>query len=147
HPQVDNWQNFQVLQWRQAFAITPPGGKSIPCAATFQGNTAADINEHTVVVTNIKVTNTYFPGVDPDTAAKLKPLLLGLIPPSVTVSLDLIVASTPKPTTAPGVQLNNTPPVIFVSSSPAILLGVEGQPVFAAVHDTKLEYLVNSSWH
>ena len=147
HPQVDNWQNFQVLQWRQAFAITPPGGKAIPCAATFQGNTAADINNHTVVITDIRATNTYFPDIDPDTAAKLKPLLLSFVPPSVTVPLDLIVASTPKPASTQGAQLNNNPPVIFVSNSPAILLGVEGQPVFAAVHDTKLEYLVNSSWH
>ena len=147
HPQVDNWQNFQVLQWRQAFMITPAGGKSVPCAATFQGDTASDITNHTVAISNIRIVNSYFPDADPDTAAALKPLLLAFIPSSITVPLDLIVASTPKPTTTPGAQLNNTPPVIFVSNSPAILLGVEGQPVFAKVHDTKLEYLVNSSWH
>jgi hypothetical protein len=57
------------------------------------------------------------------------------------------VSSTPKAANPQGAQLNNSPPVIFVSNSPAVLLGVEGQPVFQPVHDTKLEYLVNSSWH
>ena len=67
-PQVDNWQDFQTLQWRMAFTLTPSGGKAVVGAATLQGNTASDISDHTVAITNIKITNTYFPSSDPGTA-------------------------------------------------------------------------------
>jgi hypothetical protein len=146
-PQVDNWQDFQVLQWRHAFTITPTGGKAIPGAASLQGNTAIDTSSQMVVITNITVTNTYFPSTDPDTAAKLSQLVKTFVPQTNTVSLARIVASTPKSTAPQGVPLNSTPPTIFVSYSPAILLGIEGPPVFEPVHDTKLEYVVNTSWH
>jgi hypothetical protein len=146
-PQVDNWQNFQILQWRMAFTITPAGGKGVVGAATMQGTTTANTSDQMVVITNIKVTNSYFPSSDPATAATLGQLLQTFAPQSTTVSLARIVASTPKTANTQGVQLNNAPPTIFVSHSPAILLGVEGQPVFEPVHETKLEYVVNTSWH
>ena len=147
HPQVDNWQNFQVLQWRHAFLLTPPGGKAVPGAVTLTGNTVADTASHTVVISNIKITNAYFPDTDPGTSAKLSQLLATFVPASTTVSLDLVVSSSPKPTDVQGAQLNNTPPAIFVSNSPAILLSIEGPPRFEPVHDTHLEFVVNTSWH
>jgi hypothetical protein len=146
-PQVDNWQNFQILQWRMAFTLTPSGGKEAVGAATMQGNTASDASDQMVVITNIKITNTYFPSLDPANAATLGQMLQAFVPQSTMVSLDRIVASTPKTAAPQGVQLNNSPPTIFVNYSPAILLGVEGPPVFEPIHDTKLEYVVNTSWH
>jgi len=146
-PQVDDWHDFQVLSWRHAFTITPTGGKTVPGAATLEGNTTSNITDHTVVISNIKVTNTYFPGTDPATAAKLAQLLVLFVPQTTTVSVDRIVASTPKASVPRGAQLNNTPPVIFVSNSPAILLRIDGPPRFEPVHDTHLEYAVNTSWH
>jgi len=146
-PQVDNWQNFQTLDWRMAFSLSPAGGKAVVGAATFEGSTASDTANHTVVISNIRVTNTYFPSLDPSTAAVMAQLLGAFIPASTPVSLDRIIASVQKPSTAPTAQLNNTPPGIFVSYAPAILLGIEGQPIFAPIHDTKMEYVVNTSWH
>lgn len=119
----------------------------MPGAATLTGTTVADTASHTVVISNIKITNTYFPSTDPDTAAKLSQLLATFVPSSDTVSLELIVSSSPKPANVQGARLNNSPPVIFVSNSPAILLSIEGPPRLEAVHDTHLEYVVNTSWH
>ena len=147
HPQVDDWHDFQTLKWRHAFTITPAGGKEVPGAATLEGTTTADISSHTVVITNIQITNTYFPSQDPATANKLSQLLKSFVPATTTVSLDLIVASTPKPSAPQGAQLNNSPPVIFVSNTPAILLRIDGPPRFEPVHDTHLEYAVNTTWH
>jgi len=147
HPQVDDWQNFQTLKWRHAFVLTPAGGKDVPGAATLEGSTTADLSNHTVVITNIHVTNIYFPSQDPASADRLAELVKSFVPSSNTVSLDLIVSSTPKQAAPQGVQLNNTPPIIFTSNRPAILLGIEGPPTYAPIHDTHLEYVVNTSWH
>jgi len=145
-PQVDTWQDFKTLQWRMAFTITPTGGKEIVGAATLEGDTASDVSNHMVVISNIHITNTYFPSSDPAATATMDQLLRQFVPSNTTVSLDRIVASTPKPSAPRGVPLNNSPPMIFISYKPAILLAVQGQPVFEPIHDTKLEYVVNTDW-
>lgn len=33
-PQVDDWKDFRTLTWRQAFQLTPVGGKQVVGAAT-----------------------------------------------------------------------------------------------------------------
>jgi hypothetical protein len=39
-PQVDDWQNFTDTKWRQAFQLTPAGGKAAGTSSAY-GNTAA----------------------------------------------------------------------------------------------------------
>jgi len=41
-PQVDNWNNFQELDWREAITITPAGGKEIVGAVTVHGLTSVN---------------------------------------------------------------------------------------------------------
>ena len=66
-PQVDDWQNFTDIKWRAAFQLTPNGGKQIVGAASFEATTEVNTDNHTVLLFNINVTNTYFPGQDPAT--------------------------------------------------------------------------------
>ena len=61
-PQVDDWQNFTDIKWRAAFQLTPNGGKQIVGAASFEATTEVNTDNHTVLLFNINVTNTYFPG-------------------------------------------------------------------------------------
>jgi hypothetical protein len=57
-----------------------------------------------------------------------------------------LVAVANKSESAPVVPVNNDPPAIVVSYSPAILLGVDGEPVLAEIPKTKLQFVVNTSW-
>jgi hypothetical protein len=38
-PQVDDWQDFTDIKWRQVFQLTPAGGKEVVGAASFEGTT------------------------------------------------------------------------------------------------------------
>jgi len=146
-PQIDDWKGFAHATWRQAFQLTPTGGKQVVGAATMTGNTSVDNDQHMVTIYGIQIINTYFPDLDPATSAKMDQLLRTFIPPVVNISLERVVAYVPKPQTATNtVQLNNNPPFIFVSYSPAILLSVDGEPVLAAIPNTKLKYVVNTQW-
>ncbi len=145
-PQIDQWQDYKVVTWRQAFQLTPAGGEEVVGAATLTGNTLVDNDQHIVLIGGIKVTNTYFPGLDPTTASTMDQLLRSMVPDVVNVSLERVVACMPKPQSVNTVALNNTPPFIFVSYSPAILLGVDGEPVLAQIPDTKLKFVVNTHW-
>jgi hypothetical protein len=52
----------------------------------------------------------------------------------------------PKAQSVQTVNLKNDPPFIFVSYTPAILLGVDGEPVLAEIPKTDLKFVVNTMW-
>lgn len=146
-PQVDNWSNFQHLDWRMAISITPTGGKNVVGAVSMSGWTSVNAESQMVLISNLQVRNTYFPSLSRADAATMDQLVRTFVPPTVWISMQRLVACVPKPSAPPqGVQLNNAPPQIFVTYQPAILLGIEGQPVLADIPDTKLQYVVNTEW-
>jgi len=145
-PQVDNWNNFHDITWRQAFQLTPTGGKQVLCAATFEGTTSVNNDTHMVTIYGIQVLNTYFPDLDPAISATMDKLLRTFMPPVITIALERVVSYLPKPHDVQTVNLNNTPPLIFVNYSPAILLDIDGQAVFSDVQGADLRYVVNTSW-
>jgi hypothetical protein len=145
-PQVDDWKDFKEIAWRQAFQLTPTGGKQVIGAVTLTGATSVDNDKHMVAIYGIQVTNTYFPSLDPATTERMDKLLRSFVPPTVSISLERVVAYVPKPQSTNTVTLKNDPPYIFVSYSPAILLAVDGEPVLGAVPNTKLKFVVNTQW-
>jgi hypothetical protein len=111
---------------------------------TLHAQTDINTDEGTVLLSNLQVTNTNFSSLDPENAKKTDELVKTFVPPSVTIALHRLVACVEKQEAAPAVQVKNDPPKIFVSDKPAMLLGVEGEPVRSAVPKTKLEYVVNT---
>ena len=145
-PQVDDWKNFQELDWRMAFSLTPAGGQEVVGVAALHSNTDIDNDNKLVSLTNLKVVDTRFPALDAKNAAKMSQLVQTFLPPSVTISMYRLIASVPGNTLPSEVQLKNDPPHIFISYRPAILLEVDGQPIRAPIENTSLEYVVNTHW-
>ncbi|HTP36564.1 MAG TPA: hypothetical protein VMJ75_30520 [Candidatus Acidoferrales bacterium] len=143
-PQVDDWKEFQTLDWRMAFSLTPKGGKAVIGAASMEAQTNVDSDTHTVLIHDIKLRHTDFPSLDAGTAARMEQSLRTFLPPTVTISLERIIACTPKKDSAPTVQLKNDPPVIFVSYKPAVLLDIDGDPVSVPIQNTNLEFVLNT---
>jgi len=145
-PQVDDWKEFTDLTWRMAFSLTPAGGKQVIGVAEMQGHTDVDNDNKVVLISNMKLTGTHFPSLEPATAAQMEQLVTAFLPPTVTISLHRLVAVVKKPDSVPGVPVKNDPPVIVVSYSPAILLAVDGETSLAQVPKANLEFVVNTSW-
>jgi hypothetical protein len=145
-PQVDDWKNFQELTWRMAVSLTPKSGKEAVGVVEMKGNTDIDNVAKVVVITNPEVTGAYFPSLDQATKEKMEQLFKTLVPPTVSISLHLLIASTPKKETPAGVQLSNDPPKIFVGYRPSILLSVDGEPVLSEVPNTSLKFVANTHW-
>jgi hypothetical protein len=145
-PQVDDWKDFRELSWRMAVSITPKGGKEVLGVIEMKGNTEVDNLDKMVAITNLEVTKTYFPSLDPATAEKMEQRFKAFVPPSVSISLHRLIASVPMQQAPTGVQLNNEPPKIFVAYRPSILLNVDGEPVRSDVAGTNLKFVVNTQW-
>ena len=148
-PQVDSWTNYQQVNARMAFTLTPTGGKSHVGVVAVSLKSAINMDAHTVFLSDPQVSSVAFPGLDPTTTAQMNQLMQTFLNPaaSMTISLDRLVASVKKDKIPPAAtSLNNDPPTIFISFKPAILLLVNGTPSMAPIANSKLQFVVNANW-
>ena len=148
-PQVDAWQNYQMVDLRMAFTLTPTGGKQQVGVITATMQSAVNFDTHTVLLSNPQITSVAFPSLSPTQAAPLESAVRSFLNPSATttISLERLAASVKKPATPPATaELNNTPPEIFVSIKPAILLLINGTPAMGNIANSNLQFVVNANW-
>jgi len=147
-PQVDHWSNYKDLGFRMAFSLTPTGGKQVVGVVNVNAHTDVSVDNRTVELTNLTITDTHFPSLDAGTAAQMDQLVRTFLPPgnSVSISLDQLVACVDKSKEVASVPVRNDPPQIFVSNRPALLVQVDGQPVLGQIQNTTLQFVVNTNW-
>jgi hypothetical protein len=149
-PQIDDWKDQKELDARSAVSLTPAAGKQVIGVVSIAANTEVNAENHTVLLSDVRVTKTYFPELDPARAQQMDQLVRSFPKPGATmvISLDRLVAAVDKSKLPPpkAVAVKNDPPPIFVSDSPAVLLLVEGDPVKAKVKGTNIEAIANANW-
>ncbi len=74
-PQVDDWNNFKQVDARMAFTITPTGGKSHVGVVTVRMQSAVNMDDHTVFLSDPQITSISFPSLDPATTAQMDQLM------------------------------------------------------------------------
>jgi hypothetical protein len=148
-PQVDDWKEFKELSFRMAFTLTPKGQKEIVGIMVLQAETDVSVDDRNVLLHNFKMTEVTLPSVAAEKKPEVDQLVRSFLPPDhkVVMSLDRLVATVEKSQAAPpSVTVQNDPPIVFVSKTPAILLHVDGGPVRADIAETKLGFVVNSNF-
>jgi hypothetical protein len=147
-PQVDAWTNFKQLDFRMAFSLTPKGGKEMVGILELQAQTDVNVDDRSVVISNFKIKEVKLPGLDPAKTSAVDEMVRSFLPPDHTVvmALDRLVASVEKTQAPAAVPVQNDPPTIFVSNTPAILLDVDGEAVRADIAGTNLGFVVNSNF-
>jgi len=146
-PQVDDWKNYSVVDARSAFSLTPAGGKEAVGVVTFTLQTVVDMDKHTVFLYSPTITSVYFPAPNTN-SAQLEGLVRTFLNPSasMTISIERLTATLKKKTAPAHVaEVNNTPPTIYISFKPAIILLVNGKPVEAPVGGN-VKAIVNANW-
>jgi hypothetical protein len=147
-PQVDAWTNFKQLDFRMAFSLTPKGGKEMVGILELQAQTDVNVDDRSVVISNFKIKEVKLPGLDPAKTSAVDEMVRSFLPPDHTVvmALDRLVASVEKTQAPAAVPVQNDPPTIFVSNTPAILLNIDGEPTRAEIAGTNLGFVVNSNF-
>jgi hypothetical protein len=144
-PQINSWTDNQ-LDFRAALAIKSSGAKADSFGVIFAtARTQVDKVLRTVTFENLTISKIDFPTL-PDRGAAYAAELQTQFAASIrTMSLDRLESSLAlagiKP---PTVAVENNPPWVIVSYSPAILVPIDGAPVLKAVPNSQFQRVINT---
>lgn len=145
-PQLDSWDGY-TLQARAAVAATDKSGKSTYGIVYFSAHTLVDKATRWVVLDQYQITKTDFPDTEKQADTWVATLQKDAANRKKTISLDQleaamgVMAAEKKADSQP---IENTPPTIITSESPALLVYVDGDPAYRAVPDSALQRVINT---
>jgi uncharacterized membrane protein YgcG len=148
-PQVEDWPNYTTLNFRMAFSLTPYQQKEEVGVIYMTSTTNVDTYTRMVTISNLSVNDIHFPSLVPAAAATMGQEVKDILDltKTVTVSMDRIVAATPKKETPTGASnLKNDPPTIYISNNPAILLQLQGAEAVTDAGKGGMKYIFNANW-
>ena len=147
-PQLKSWEKYRNLTADTAVAITPKDGKQFLGVISWSAETQADVATRSVYVSDIHVISSRFPSLEPAQQAAVQEKISHVYPTiTFNTSLNHMIASLEKVNSpAPSAALSTQVPSIFASTSPAIVLMVDGKPILAPIQGLKLQYVVNTNW-
>jgi hypothetical protein len=148
-PQVEDWPNYTTLNFRMAFSLTPYQQKEVVGVVYVTSTTAVDTYTRMVTISGMSVSDVHFPLLDDTTAATMGQRVRDILDltKTVTVSMDRIVAATPKKQAPAGASnLKNDPPTIYVSNLPAVLLQLQGEAAVTDASKGGMKYVFNANW-
>ncbi len=147
-PQVDSWDG-QHLFGRCAVAVQQAGQpRPTYGVVNIQGMTLVDKTARTVAVEDLRVTGGSFPSALRHSAEYVSGLRQSF--PKSFSGLPLNQAEAgysvpPQKLKGSTQALNNQPPQIIFSTKPAMLISVDGAPVYRLVPGTDLQRVINTS--
>ena len=135
-PQMEEWVGNHWLA-RAAFSVANgPSGQPNYGVLWFEARTEIDKAKRLVTFTEIKITKLSFPSA-PDTISFYQSALQSQVAQKgEVIALDRVLtdmAANHAPSTASGYAVKNDPPKIFFSTSPALLVLIDGAPVLRSV--------------
>ena len=126
-------------------------GAAKPALGTIklEADTSVALDERLVNFSHLKLTETHFPDLPNDQLREvIATLTEDVRPGAMMIALDRVLARLDKsqiiPKNVDGVKAD--PPVIFYSTSPAILVNLDGDPIWSPIKDNDLKFAVNTNW-
>ena len=148
-PQLDSWNGNQ-LEAHAAVSVTPTGAKDPTFGVIwFKARTDVDKTNRLVYLEDLNITRSSFPSAPAKAAAWVEALHeLEPTKRSKAISLDRLEADlgiTQAKAQGEARPLQNAPPKIIFSDVPAVLVLIDGQPVFKPQSGTDLQRIINTS--
>ena len=148
-PQITSWANQKQLVAYAAMSYTPKGGKKELGTAKVEANTSVALDERLVNFSDFRLTETNFPGLPREQLKTAIAEITSTIPKEERViALDRVLANIDTsaiiPKNVEGVK--NDPPTIFYSATPAVLLNIDGAPIWSPIPMNDLRSAVNTNW-
>jgi len=149
-PQVADWVDQKRLTLHAAVAYTATG-QTMPRLGTIlaEADTRVAVTERLVDFSSFRILSSNFVGASKEESAAIVAAIKASMPFRERVlALDLVLAyvdaSSIRAKNIDGVKAD--PPVVFYSTSPALIVNIDGDPVWSPIPMNDLRYAVNTNW-
>ena len=149
-PQVASWDNQTRMVAFAAVSHQAKGAEK-PALGTLKLETSTKVamSDRLVKFSDLKITEANFPTLQKDQMREVAAEIDKGIPDADRViALDRVLASIDKsqimPKNVEGVKAD--PPAIFYSETPAVLVNLDGEPIWSPIKDNDLKFAVNTNW-
>ncbi|MBV9958245.1 MAG: hypothetical protein JO360_07485, partial [Acidobacteria bacterium] len=149
-PQVASWENQKHMVAYAAASYLPRGmRKQALGTLKVETDTQVALDERLVKFSALKITETNFPTLQKEQIQELIAEIDKAIPDEDRfIALDRVLAQVDKSQIVPkNVEgMKSDPPKIFYSQTPAIMLALDGDPIWSPIKENDLKFAVNTNW-
>ena len=149
-PQVAEWPNQRHLTAYAAVSVETPGAQKATLGSVkLEADTTVSVSERLVRFPEVSLTETNFPNLPREQVRDIAAEIVEAIPDAERViALDRVLAYVDKsqilPKNVEGVK--SDPPAIFFSQTPAVLVNLDGDPIWSPIKENDLKFAVNTNW-
>jgi len=145
-PQMESWTG-NLWSGRAAFSMNGQAAQPAYGVLWFQARTEIDKVNRLISFSDITITKVSFPAA-PEKSTLFQNVLQAHVKQNgETIALDRVLADMAINQAESGgatYEVNNEPPRVFFSTTPALLVLIDGPPVLRAVEGTQLERVINT---
>ena len=149
-PQVSSWDGRRHMVAFSAVAYTAKAGAK-PALGTIklEADTSVATAERLVSFRSMKIAESNFPTVPKEQLREVTSALdQALSPEERVLALDRVLASVDTsqimPKNVEGIKAD--PPVIYFSKGSAVMVNLDGDPIWSPIKDNDLKFAVNTNW-
>jgi hypothetical protein len=149
-PQVDSWTDQKhIVMYLAVSHIATGAQKASLGTIRVESDTKVSVPERLVQFSTFTITAVSFPAIDRDETTRIVAEISGAVPLNERViGLDRVMAAVNESHISPknidGVKAD--PPVVFYSEKPAVLVNLDGEPIWSAIAGNDLRFAVNTNW-
>jgi hypothetical protein len=149
-PQVASWEKqAHIVAFSAVSHRTKSGEKPSLGTLKLEANTKVALTERLVSFEPMKITEANFQTLSKEQVREMVALIDSKIPQDDRViALDRVLANLDKslivPKTVEGIKAD--PPAIFFSKSPAVIVNLDGEPIWSPIRENDLKFAVNTNW-
>ncbi len=148
-PQIRSWDDYLRMEAYAAVMLTAPGAEEgVAGAVKLVAKTDTHMDTRTVFIHDLELAEIRIPEIDGTSPERVREIVRSTFPEKpIAVSLDRVLAGISKSEVqGRKVELNDKPPAIFVSTKPAVLVNVNGDPAWIPSGVDDLSYAANTNW-
>jgi hypothetical protein len=149
-PQAASWDGRKhLVAYAAVSCLTAGEGKPAPGTIKIEADTSVSLEEHLVKFSVLKITAANFPSLSKEQTREIVAELEKAIPDEDRIiGLERVVAALDKsqiiPRNVKGIKAD--PPAIFYSKTPAVLVNIDGEPIWSPIRENDLKFAVNTNW-
>ena len=149
-PQIASWDRQADLVAFSAVSYRPKtGAKPTMGTVKLEAETKVSVPDRLVSFQQMKIAEANFVGLEKEQIREVTAEIDKAMPNDERViALDRVLANLDKsqivPKNVEGIKAD--PPPVFFSKTPAVIVNIDGEPIWSPIKDNELKFAVNTNW-